>query len=305
MSGEDSCYFEAKLVKILPIVSRNCCPRKIRGLLKCLEFRGWGIACLDRKMSLPTEDLLGLSAFKSKGPKMRRNVSPENQFSGLDVRESDVDLPVAPKTNRFPHGNDDESFLCQGPSRDNTREEAVVLKRMPFNVLQTSQYDINLMQNLLFRAAFKKYVTLSTVTGKQAIHQPIPPHLLHLKNIERLNMVHQIPEIGVVVVGNQIGRVGILSMTYCKATGEHSFNIEAIVPFSSQETLGQRPEQPLMGIAVGPVQGYYEHLSEDASSMQSSNGSARRYRLLLIYLNHTILTYEIRRHAKNEEIIIL
>ncbi|KAK4691647.1 hypothetical protein P7C71_g5394, partial [Lecanoromycetidae sp. Uapishka_2] len=121
-------------------------------------------------------------------------------------------------------------------------------------------------------------------------------------------MIHQIPELGVVVVGSQAGRVGILTMTHWETKKQHGFKFEAIVPFKSQEDQGLRPKVVLMGMTISPVQGY--HLpnpngtdeSEPLPRMQA--GLSRRFRLLLIYVDHTVLSYEISRRAEDEVVVI-
>ena len=139
---------------------------------------------------------------------------------------------------------------------------------------------------------------------------------------DRLALHTQIPELGVVIVGSPKGRVGIytlwqvdgeslgeVAVYYSMETGEmvlpgqkmpagklvevrrvstdkmtYSLRLDHIVPFKSQEEMGQRPECRLMGIAVGPVQGM----------MGKSEGEwKRRWRLMMTYEDRSTLAYEI------------
>lgn len=132
---------------------------------------------------------------------------------------------------------------------------------MPFNLLQTGELDMQLLVELPAgknsRLACVGHDFPEIVLSRQVLHQTLPDSLDHLIALERLNMIHQIPELGVVVVGNQAGRVGIFTMTYWKVRKQYGFKIEAILPYESQEREGLRPTELLMGMAVGPVQGYH------------------------------------------------
>lgn len=182
--------------------------------------------------------------------------------------------------------------------------------KIPFNLLQTSELDIHLFHSILEPRSIRRRlpITPSVVISHEAIHQIIPPELEGLTHFERLNMLHQIPELGVVVVGNQVGRVGILTMTRCERKKFFGFKMEAILPFKSQEALEQRPEVPLMGIAVSPMQGHYPTNPNDSpGSSPAAHTSAtysRRYRLLMIYCDKTVLSYEISRPAPDVDIVI-
>ncbi|EEH22158.2 hypothetical protein PABG_04369 [Paracoccidioides brasiliensis Pb03] len=84
---------------------------------------------------------------------------------------------------------------------------------------------------------------------------------------DRFNMVHQIPELGVVLAASQKGRVVILSLTECP--DGKAFRLDHIIPFESQENRGDRPVTPLVGMAVGPVESHLLPLDEVSSSGSS------------------------------------
>ena len=171
---------------------------------------------------------------------------------------------------------------------------------LPFSILYTTETEISLIPNPLVKAAV-------SMTG--ALHQHIPPHLYWLKHFERINMVLQIPELGIIVAACQTGRVALLTLTWMKSTSYYAFRLDWILPFKSQEDQGVRPTVPLLGIAVGPIQG--RELASESIGGSSPHGmekepwraieSSRRYRLILYYYEHTVLSYEIGRTAIDKE----
>jgi hypothetical protein len=60
--------------------------------------------------------------------------------------------------------------------------------------------------------------------------------------------------------------------------------LERILPLASQERRGERPFAPLAGIASSPLQGS-EHLP----------AIKKRWRLMMMYTDNSVLSYEIRR----------
>lgn len=74
--------------------------------------------------------------------------------------------------------------------------------------------------------------------------------------VDRLNMTQYVPDLGVVVIGSQIGRVAVCSLTRKGANGPFGLRIDWILPLLQQEVDEERPRVPLLGIAVGPVHGH-------------------------------------------------
>lgn len=171
--------------------------------------------------------------------------------------------------------------------------------QLPFRLLQTSEFDITLFHT--------KHIS-GSVTCANVLHQIVPPRLYSLVNFDRMNMIHQIPSLGIVVIASQVGRVALLTMTKLNSPSEGKpsllgFRVEHILPFQSQEHRGERPEAPLLGMAVGPVQGHGLRdenicVSEDNTAGDDDEGGDRRYRLLMIYYDHTVLSYEIGRRKE-------
>lgn len=190
---------------------------------------------------------------------------------------------------------------------------------LPFHILQTTQWDIRLLHSirpptsgLLWRDSAKE------IRCRSPLHQHIRPEDSWLVRLERLNMVLQIPELGLVAVGDQAGRVALLTMTRCQAKGkeikhgEVGFRLERFLPLMSQEDDNQRPKTELLGIAVGPIssrllkradalddEDYGYGYRRRHESWRAYEGS-RRYRLILYYRDHTVLSYEIGRPMKGE-----
>ncbi|KAI9802805.1 MAG: hypothetical protein M1833_001404 [Piccolia ochrophora] len=170
-------------------------------------------------------------------------------------------------------------------------EEASVcssaLPQLPFALLHTSEKVIRLYpQPPMYH---------STVCG-YALSQHLPTGAQHLRLLERLNMLLQIPELGIAIVGCQTGRVAILALTRF-ARSQLFFRLDAILPFDSQELRGVRPYEPLLGIAAAPIQGRQKGSTSAGIGTRREKWKAlertRRYRLMLTYLDGTVLSYEI------------
>jgi CRT10 len=74
--------------------------------------------------------------------------------------------------------------------------------------------------------------------------------------IDRLNLTQYLPELGIVVIGTQIGRVAVCSLTTKGSNGPFGLRVDWILPFASQERNHERPLTHLLGMAIGPVQGH-------------------------------------------------
>lgn len=151
-------------------------------------------------------------------------------------------------------------------------------------------------------------------------------------------MIHQIPELGVIAIGNQIGRVALLTLTRSPPISRHhrhhhhwrkiplafeanaddaddehhhhtGFKIEAVLPFESQEKRLVRPEVPLFGMAVSPIRGQGRGrvggAFDDGTGTGTGAGTGGRYRLLMTYYDDTVLSYEISRGVPEGELLVL
>jgi hypothetical protein len=124
-----------------------------------------------------------------------------------------------------------------------------------------------------------------------------------LSDYDRLNMLAAIPELSLVLVASQVGRVALFTVTrlvdrFTRAGHSVAMRLDLILPFKSEETQERiRPTHGLMGIAVAPMQG------ERKRGAKTGEGP-RRWRLMLHYFNHTILSYEISRREEIGETIL-
>lgn len=221
-----------------------------------------------------------------------------------------------------------------------------LLRYLDFHLLCTGETEISLLYNVsLAIDNHDKSPRFQSVVCQQALEQRTPSCLSSLRKIERLNMTHEIPELGLVIIGNQIGRVAILTMTRIAPALQNAhanmdwspdfhpgFRIEAIVPFRSQESSGLRPEKPLLGFAVSPIQGHQParpglatYNSKELNTIAGLNiarelrrpdrptdhsrdhlvPEARRWRLIIMYYDLTTLSYEISRPRAEEPTIVI
>lgn len=163
------------------------------------------------------------------------------------------------------------------------------------NLLVTSTRDVLLLnyQFGVHTSVLCKGLVAQDTHGSSPLFSTIPQN----SRFERLNLIHQIPELGVVLVGNQAGQVAIITMTYYADKKHFGFRTEAIVPFKSQDELKIPNHRVLLGIAVGPVQGCQPKAYSPSTSAEAIPPSrsipSRRYRLLLYFHDHSILSYEI------------
>ena len=125
----------------------------------------------------------------------------------------------------------------------------------------------------------------------------------------RVNMTLHVPELNLVVAASQSGRVALISLirsawalpTVC---GDRSMRVDKILPTASEEARGRvRPDMPLFGIAVGPVQ------EVDDASLRLRDGRrppsfSCMYRLVLHFRDHTILSYVISRPSPDDLLVI-
>lgn len=129
----------------------------------------------------------------------------------------------------------------------------------------------------------------------------------YFRATSRLSFIAHIPELSLVVVGSPIGRVLLLTPTKLrsrieKRSGfmEHGFRVECVLPRRADEQIYRTVKRPLHGMAIGPVQ------DENMMGSRTTNmaSAPRRYRLMLHYRTHDILTYEITRENETRKLCI-
>ncbi|GAP83515.1 putative pyridine nucleotide-disulfide oxidoreductase family protein [Rosellinia necatrix] len=140
---------------------------------------------------------------------------------------------------------------------------------------------------------------------KNAIYQKKPPRA-RMPRIpfqpERLTNVLHVPELFLVVAGSLCGRVALITLTRPSSphySFQRSFKVEAILPKTTDEDRRLRPICPLLGVAVGPIPSVW-----GSNAPENCPLDERRYRIMLHYYDHRILSYEVYRNTLTEELLV-
>ncbi|KAL9613359.1 MAG: hypothetical protein Q9167_002120 [Letrouitia subvulpina] len=222
------------------------------------------------------------------------------------------------------------------------------LLSLPFNVLHTSQDTIKLLHRLHHDQGIARPALFSKTVCYNALNQECKGQLTEMRHYQRLNMVLQVPELGLVAVADQMGRVALIALTKSaqpppgcarhesmmrttdpmkkptkpskkmkrriKMEEAVGFRLCAILPTKAQEDAGMRPVTLLLGMAIAPVQGHQHTPKAGDQSPTNVFGSygetereGRKWRLLLTYYDHTILSYEISRRKGwwDDEVLVV
>ncbi|RPB25392.1 hypothetical protein L211DRAFT_848235 [Terfezia boudieri ATCC MYA-4762] len=199
-------------------------------------------------------------------------------------------------------------------------------------IFSTSEDNIRLLDvpNL---KDFSKTSLKNVVICQHALHSfpALFSRYQYLGNINRLNMVCHIPELSMVVTANQQGKAAVFRLTqdgdgYMMRLDEilpreRNDGIKRVNPITQDEPVVQ-PCAALLGIAVGPIQGRefgrsrrnsddkitggldsdgidQEWLDPDEARTRTKRGvwrgleRRRRYRLMMVYIDGSILSYEL------------
>ncbi|KAM3422602.1 hypothetical protein BST61_g91 [Cercospora zeina] len=228
--------------------------------------------------------------------------------------EEDASMAMETESDESDEGLEDDSFrsLYDGRRIHGNTPRAAYAERsvcdgLPCPILHCSVRNVYLLQPQLKRKT-NGSLEAPTVGFTNALHQSVQGEHAWLNAFERLNMHCYIPAIGIVVVASQKGRAMILSLTkvskraqypeemqdgHVEKKTNYAMRIEHILPFDYQEEALERPFQPLHGIAASPIQQGTARLLEDQ----------RRWRLMLMYADHSILSYEISRRASRDSAV--
>lgn len=136
------------------------------------------------------------------------------------------------------------------------------------------------------------------------------PHQFSQAYAERINMVLHVPELYLVIAGSPTGRVALITLTKTprqRVYGvqlKRGFRVDRVLPRKADEENRLRPWCALIGIAVSPVP------SPRARGLELRSPSAKKqgllpttWRLILHYLDHTILMYDIARRDDDELLV--
>jgi hypothetical protein len=121
--------------------------------------------------------------------------------------------------------------------------------------------------------------------------------LAALGPFERLCFLTSVPELCVLIVGSQAGRVALMTCTRPDVFSIHggpivTFRLDLILPGKKQEDEGMKPNLPLFGLAAAPLQ------------MKNGIGKPGIWRLILHYYDHTVLSYELSRDEATNELYV-
>jgi hypothetical protein len=139
------------------------------------------------------------------------------------------------------------------------------------------------------------------------MRNPVYPPNTQMPNHDRHCYFAQIPELGVFIVASPHGRCSIFSFTQItKQDGEngmkvvYGFKQDHVLPTVEQEASADWATMQcgqLMGIAVGPVQGMLDKIADpnddDDNHHRQEELKNRRWRLMMLYKDHTVLSYEL------------
>ncbi|KAI1172816.1 hypothetical protein F4777DRAFT_560282 [Nemania sp. FL0916] len=120
---------------------------------------------------------------------------------------------------------------------------------------------------------------------------------------ERLCILLHVPELFLVVASSSCGRAVLITLTRPSPDVyqfRRGFKVEAILPTMTDEDRRLRPICPLLGVAVGPV-----HSSEGDNLPDGRPLYERRYRIMLHYSDHRILSYEVYRDMATSELAVV
>jgi hypothetical protein len=121
--------------------------------------------------------------------------------------------------------------------------------------------------------------------------------LHEMKMLDRMALHTYIPELGIVIVASHTGRCALINLLrglLPNGRGLYFWRLEKILPLADQEAEGHRPGTQLIGLATSPIQG-------KGDLHQKLN--PQRWRLMLHYRDHSILTYEIWRRQESKSSI--
>ena len=208
--------------------------------------------------------------------------------------------------------NNNPSLSNKNVSASDCPEPKALPTELPFHILFTTRTDIRVLYNIRVKENDPHPISYDSVTCLRGLRQKISRQLLQLQFMERLNMVLQIPELGAIAIATQVGRVMLLTMTQAKER-RCGCRIDWILPLKSQQAKNLKPPVPLLGLALSPIQSQetmvtgmemethtydpYDPFVDpwDGGKLRVPPETSRRYRLFLVYYDHTVLSYEISR----------
>ena len=141
-----------------------------------------------------------------------------------------------------------------------------------------------------------------TLCRKMIKHNTLHHGLEGLRGFARLNLVLSIPQLSLAIVASQAGRAALVSLTrvddrYSLNGPVVSFRVDGFLPAREHAQEMVWPRRPLLGIAVSPLQTH--------GRSGGGDGATKRWRLIMHYYDHTILSYELSRDAETDVLAVL
>ncbi|KAK1755148.1 hypothetical protein QBC47DRAFT_446896 [Echria macrotheca] len=173
-----------------------------------------------------------------------------------------------------------------------------------FAILRTTATDVQLQP---FNRKGTGIMCRTVLTHHNHLGRRNEPWDLHSQISERISMLLHVPELNLVVLGSLNGRVALLTLTKTvrRVHGQplrRGFRVDWVLPRKSEEEKRLRPLCTLHGIAMSPVP------DPRARGLDLHGTRPRlppvRYRLILHYLDHSILTYDIARRVDDGDLMI-
>lgn len=208
--------------------------------------------------------------------------SNQNDSSDDEEAASDeTDLELSP--DAYSHHSDNHSMSSSVAEYTEQRDSPYPFSKpqssnvtpldFGFPILHFSETDIRLLVS-----PFSRY---PTVIARGPLRQQVPEVISSIHGYDRFNMVKYLAEFGIVVAATQKGRAAVISLTEV-ASASVAIRINWMLPLASQERKAERPLKGLLGLAVGPIQGFEKqpdasHVPRGAESHQNFSFHYRGY----------------------------
>jgi len=138
----------------------------------------------------------------------------------------------------------------------------------------------------------------------------VSPYDLGPQYSERMSMLIHVPELNLVVVGSLNGRVALLTLTKTSGSPDvhghplrRGFRVDWVLPRKEEEEKRIRPWCTLHGIAMSPVPSRHskrlEVMDQRRVGGYRPTSLPAKYRLILHYVDHTILMYDIEKRGND------
>lgn len=143
------------------------------------------------------------------------------------------------------------------------------------------------------------------------LNRRLSPYDLHRVYSQRISMLLHVPELNLVVLGSLCGRVALVRLTktaklFYGAPVRRGFRVETILPRRSEEEEEIRPWCTLHGVAISPVpEPRTDGISLYGQGNERQGPALKKWRLVLHYLDHTILTYIIMNSKDGEDLLVV